>query len=106
MKPPVLLVHPDRYKQILESAGGLAHPALPSNIDYSQLVGIEIRPSSYVPLTTTVKQRRSWWAVWRPKFIVFEKPILGWWFMEGDSVTPAMELPRSFAVKKEWPESV
>lgn len=107
MKPPILLVHPVRYKQILESAGGLlAHPALLPGIDYRQLAGVEVRQSSYVPLTTSVKQLRPWWAVWRPKFSRVEKPILGWWFTERGPGIPVTELPRSFTAGKEWPEPV
>jgi hypothetical protein len=102
MKPPILLVHPDRYKQILESAGSLVHPASPSGIDYRQFVGIEVRQSSYVPLTTTIKQRRPWWAVWRPEVSQTEQPILGWWFTEHGTGNLITELPRSFAVRKEW----
>ena len=104
MKPPILLVHPDRFRQILESAGGLVNPA-PFGINYRQLVGVEIRQSSYVPLTTSVKQRRPWWAMWRPKFSMVEKPILGWWYKACDPGEP-VPLPRDFAVKNRWPEEM
>ena len=77
---PVLLMHPERYQQLVASFDGKA--CLTVGVDYRQLVGIEIRQSSYVPLTTSIKQRRPWWAVWRPKFSMVEKPILGWWFTE------------------------
>ena len=99
MKPPILLVHSDRFRQILESAGGLVNPA-PFGINYRQLVGVEIRQSSYVPLTTSVKQRRPWWAMWRPKFSMVEKPILGWWFTERGDGGLITELPRSFAAQE------
>jgi hypothetical protein len=78
--PPILLVHPDRHKQIQAAMLGQVAPPLP--FDYRQLVGVEVRSSTYVPLTTTVKQLRPWWALWRPKFSVVEKPILGWWYTD------------------------
>lgn len=59
MKPPILLVHPERYQQLVASFDGKACSTI--GIDYRQLAGIEVRQSSYVPLTTTAKQRRPWW---------------------------------------------
>ena len=81
MKPPILLVHPVRYEQLCGKVFGKSTPPLP-DIDYRVLCGVEVRQSPYVPLTTTVKQPRPWWALWRPKFSVVEKPILGWWYTD------------------------
>ena len=96
--PPILIVHPDRYQQVVASFDGKA--CRTTGIDYRQLVGVEIRQSSYVPLTTSVKQRRPWWAMWRPKFSMVEKPILGWWFTERGDGGLITELPRSFAAQE------
>lgn len=90
----VLLVHPDRYRQIMDSAVPMSF--LPNNL-------YEVHQSPYVPLTTPTQQPRPWWAFWWPKYVTVEQPILGFFYTERGAGEP-IPLPRSFATRKQWPE--
>ena len=112
MKPPVLLVHPDRYLQladmlrgdvVLQSYG--VNNAIPAVSIPPGCAGIEIKQSPYVPLTTQTRQPRPWWAFWRPKYVTTEKPVLGFFYTERGAGEP-VPLPRGFAVKNCWPEAL
>ena len=88
MSVKVLLVHPERYRQLMDCT----LPKVLASFDYVKLDGVEIHQESFVPLTVSVKRLRPWWAFWRPRRRVVEIPVLGWWW-HGDDRPCTAALP-------------